>query len=266
MAHMDVVPVEDGTESAWTHPPFSGLIDDGFVWGRGTLDDKPALFAILEALQYLLSHNFTLTRTLYVAFGHDEEVGGINGMKRVSDEFEKRNIRFEYVLDEGGSITEGVINAVKKPVALIGFAEKGGFTLRLSAEVQGGHSSMPPFKSSIGIIGAAVAKLEDKQLPSTISTFEITLQHLMSELPFYQRIVAANTWLFSGVLKWIFSMKPSTNAAIRTTTAVTVFNAGKKENVLCQVHLLLLIIFTWFILQFTLIRQSNTLWILLHYF
>ena len=123
-AHMDVVPVEPGTEADWIHPPFASIVADGFIWGRGTMDMKASLMGIMEAAEYLLGRGFTPQRTIYLAFGHDEEIGGSNGAAKIAALLSERGVRLEFTLDEGLVITHGIVPGVTRPAALIGVAEK----------------------------------------------------------------------------------------------------------------------------------------------
>ena len=144
MSHLDVVPVESGTESSWTHAPFSGDLADGFIWGRGALDVKCGALGLLEAAERLLEIGFSPAGDVYFALGHDEEIGGREGNQRMAEILRGRGVRFRFVLDEGGGLTEGIIDGINGPVAFVGIAEKGFATIRLKARAEGGHSSMPP--------------------------------------------------------------------------------------------------------------------------
>ncbi|HXG27991.1 MAG TPA: M20/M25/M40 family metallo-hydrolase, partial [Nevskiales bacterium] len=144
LAHLDVVPVEPGREHDWQRPPFGGDIADGYVWGRGALDDKASALAQLEAVELLLARGFKPRRTIYLAFGHDEEVGGRDGAARIAELLHKLQVRPALVLDEGGAVMQDGMLGLSGPVALVGIAEKGYLSLMLSAEDSGGHSSMPP--------------------------------------------------------------------------------------------------------------------------
>ncbi len=232
MAHMDVVPVEPGTESEWTHPAFAGLIADGYVWGRGSLDDKGTLVTQLEAIELFLNRGFQPQRTVYLAFGHDEEVGGMRGAARIASVLKQRGVELAYVLDEGGIVTDAVA-AVGAPVALVGVAEKGFVSLQLSVRTQGGHSSMPPEKTAIGILATAIDRLETHQLPAAIrGATAAMLDYLGPEMSFTRRVALANRWLFDPLIEREFGALPEGNAMLRTTTAPTIFHAGVKENVL----------------------------------
>jgi len=233
LAHMDVVPVEPGSESAWMHPAFEGRIAEGHVWGRGAWDDKASLIGIFEAIELLLEEGFTPQRTLHLAFGHDEEVGGLAGAREIASLLRSRGIEPEFILDEGGTIAEEMIPGIDAPVALIGIAEKGYVSVELTVESPGGHSSMPPPQSAVGILSAAIQKLEANPMPARLegATRQMYL-YLAPEMPLLPRTVFANLWLFRGLAVGRLAANPNTNAQIRTTTAATMFDAGVKDNVL----------------------------------
>ena len=161
LGHQDVVPIEDGTETRWTHPPFSGQLADGYIWGRGTLDDKMAVIGLLEAVDLLLSKAFQPKRTVILAFGQDEEVGGLEGAEKIAHLLQSRGVQAEFVSDEGGFLSIGMMPGVGAPVAMIGTSEKGYLSLELSVETAGGHSSVPPNASSIGILSGAIHEIRN---------------------------------------------------------------------------------------------------------
>lgn len=233
MGHMDVVPVDPGSEKNWTHPPFAGQIAAGYIWGRGSMDDKVNVLGILEAVEYLLSTGFQPRRTLLLAFGHDEEIGGGSGAAQIAALLKSRRIEIEYVLDEGGNITRDIISGVAAPVALVGIAEKGYLSLQLTVETPGGHSSTPPEHTAIGILSGAIRRLEREPFPSKLA--EPTRQFfefIGPEMAWPQKIITANLWLFAPLLKSQLEKSPLTSAMIRTTQAATMFESGVKENVL----------------------------------
>jgi carboxypeptidase PM20D1 len=233
MAHQDVVPVQQETLKNWEQPPFEGRISGDYIWGRGAMDDKANLIAIMEAIEMLLGEGFRPQRTIYLAFGDDEEVGGNAGAAKIADLLRERNVELEYVLDEGLAITEGILPGISKPVALIGVAEKGFVSLELSVEVEGGHSSMPPPQTAIGILSAAVNRLEERPMQASMEgPTRQMLETIGPEMPFGKRLVMANLWLFKPLVERKLSESPSTNAGIRTTTAATIIEGGVKENVL----------------------------------
>lgn len=233
MAHSDVVPVAPGTDDEWTQPPFEGSIADGYIWGRGTMDDKNSLMAILEATELLLGEGYRPRRTIYFAFGHDEEVGGRGGAEKIASHLKLKGIEFEFVLDEGGFITEGVVPGVSSPAALVGIAEKGYVSIELTVEGEVGHSMMPPRNTAIGILSTAIHKLEENQFPAKIKgPTRQFLKCLVPEMSFAMKVLLTNLWLFSPLVKRVFALSPGTNAAIRNTIAATIFEGGNKENVL----------------------------------
>lgn len=236
MAHQDVVPVEPGTEGKWIYPPFDGRIAEGHVWGRGAMDDKGSLVAQLEAIETLLSAGATPRRTVYLALGHDEEVGGRAGAAAIAALLQARGVRPAFVLDEGGAIATGLVPGVAGPVALVGIAEKGYLTLELTVRVEGGHSSMPPRQTAVGILSAAIEELEEHPVPGGIRGPTAQMfDYLGPELPFGMRLFFANRWLFGRLLAARFGATPAGNAMLRTTTAPTIIEAGVKENVLPSV-------------------------------
>jgi len=232
MAHQDVVPVIPGTEVDWDYPPFDGTIAEGYVWGRGALDNKSSLMGIMEAIELLLLDGFKPRRTVYIAFGHDEEIGGKQGAAKIAELLRSRGIRLEYVLDEGGSIIQNVIPGVSGPVAFVGIAEKGYVSLEITARAEGGHSSMPPRHTAVGVVSRAIIRIEDNPFPANMAYASRFLEYVGPKMPFGKKMVFANLWLFSPLVERILSRSPEMNAGIRTTTAVTMFSGSSKENVL----------------------------------
>jgi carboxypeptidase PM20D1 len=233
LAHQDVVPVEAGSEAAWEHPPYAGIIDETYVWGRGAIDDKGALFCIMEAIEGLVAKGFQPERTVLLAFGHDEELGGPRGAIQIAALLAERGVKADYVLDEGGAVTEGTISIVADPVAVVGVAEKGSVSIEMTVETMGGHSSMPPRHTGIGILAAAIVRLEENPVPGEIDgAVDIMFDYLGPELSFPFKLVMANRWLFNPLLERAFSGEPTLDAMQRTTTAATIIHGGVKTNVL----------------------------------
>jgi carboxypeptidase PM20D1 len=233
MAHQDVVPIAPGTEETWQHKPFSGDIADGYVWGRGSWDDKSNLLAVLEALEMLAAGGATPKRTIILASGHDEEAGGARGAQAIAALLKSRGVELEFVIDEGSLITEGMIGGIASPVALIGLAEKGSTTLSLTAEGAPGHSSMPPKTSVIGTLSTALNRLTSNQMPAGITGISReTFETLAPEMGLFSRALLSNLWLTEPLVRLQLERQPATNAMLRTTTALTVINGGNKSNVL----------------------------------
>lgn len=231
MAHVDVVPVDDST--AWRYPPFSGRIADGYVWGRGALDDKSSAVGILEAIETLLQQGVTPERTVYVALGHDEEVGGTRGAQVLAERILQKEGAPALVLDEGGAITRGALPGLNDPLAVVGVAGKGYLSLELEAERPGGHSSVPPDRTSIEVLNEGLTRLLERPLSSQLSGVTgTTFDYLAPEMSLVMRSLLANRWVTAPVLRWVLNQRPATRAAIRTTTAPTRLDAGVKDNVI----------------------------------
>lgn len=229
MAHMDVVPA--GETGSWEKPPFSGENDGTFVWGRGALDDKSSMVAILEAVEHLLSEGFIPERTLLLAFGHDEEISGFRGARVIASTLEQRGVEAEFILDEGLNISKGIVPMIDKPVASIGISEKGYLTLTLTVEMAGGHSSYPAKESAITTLNEALHRIINKPMKADIiGPIKDFLRYTGPEVHFLPRIIFANQWLFKGLTLNIYQGTNTGNAAVRTTTAPTVIHAGIKDN------------------------------------
>lgn len=232
-AHYDVVPVIPGTENDWHHPPFAGEIADKYIWGRGTLDDKSAVIAIMEAVEALAAKGYKPKRTILLSFGFDEEIGGFKGAKGVAEHLKNKGIEAAWSLDEGSFVLDGMIPGVTRPVASINLAEKGYLTVQLIATGAGGHSSMPPPETAVGILSEAVVKLQNAPFPGGLDGVTGQMFDAIGrDLPFVQRLLFANRWLFGGVLESVLAGAKTTNAMLRTTTAPTMLRGSVKENVL----------------------------------
>ncbi len=225
MSHQDVVPVDEPTLDDWEAGPFSGKITDTHIIGRGTLDDKGTLIALLEAVEKLLEESYTPSRTIYLASGHDEEVGGANGAAAIAAHLKAKGVHAEMTIDEGGFIAEDLVPGVEAPVAMVNLAEKGFASFRLIVETTGGHSSAPPRENTIGMLAQAIVDLENNQRPyKLVNPVDYQLEYMGAELPFLQKLAFANPWLFK---------KPILKALnAHTTTAPTIIGGGVKNNVI----------------------------------
>lgn len=230
LAHTDVVPIAN--QAAWSVEPFSGEVKDGYLYGRGTIDDKSSALAILEALERLVSEGFIPTRAIYISLGHDEEIGGL-AAQAVAKQFADRGVRFAAVIDEGGLVISKAMPGIEVPLAMVGIAEKGYLTLKLTSKGEGGHSSMPPKSSAVGSLATALSRIESNPFPANLDSptsdiFDTVAPHF----PLLERTLFANLWLTERLLIAALEKQKATNALIRTTTALTVFNGGTKDNVL----------------------------------
>jgi len=232
-AHFDVVPAEDA--ELWKHPPFSGDIAEGCVWGRGCQDIKLMLVSALHAAERLIDEGFVPRRTILFAFGGDEEIGGDRGARRVGEALAARGVRASFLLDEGGPISDGMLPFADRPLALVGIAEKGYMDLTVEAEGSGGHASMPPRRSAVGNLARAVADIEDSPSAARLGyTVRAFLEGIAPYSPFGMRFLFRNLWLSGGLLKAVFARSPATSAMIRTTCAPTMLQGSAKENVLAD--------------------------------
>ncbi len=235
LGHMDVVPIEPGTEDTWTYPPFSGAIADGFVWGRGSLDDKSTVILVMEAVEQLTEEGFQPAQDIYLAFGHDEEIAGQRGAVKIVERLKSQGVQFDWILDEGLTILTGFLDFIDGPLAVVGLAEKGFLTLELLARDAGGHSSTPRADTAVSKLARAVERVQSNPFPIEIDEADAANLHAIAgEMPFMQRLAASNLWLFGPLVKADMAKVPYTAAQYRTTTAATVFNGGSKENILPQ--------------------------------
>ncbi|MBI5257482.1 MAG: M20 family peptidase [Burkholderiales bacterium] len=235
MAHQDVVPIAPGTEADWQAEPFAGTIKEGYIWGRGSWDDKANLIGQLEAVEKLVAAGFRPKRTVYLVFGADEEVGGERGALQIAKLLQQRGVKLDYAIDEGLLITEGIMPGLKAPAALVGLAEKGSVSLRLLAKATPGHSSMPPppGQSAIAKLARAVQKVDAAPMPAAlVGVAGQMFDALAPEFEGMTRVALTNRWLFEPLLMRQLQQGQSTNAMLRTTTALTLASAGNKENVL----------------------------------
>ncbi|UCE88129.1 MAG: M20 family peptidase, partial [Pseudomonadota bacterium] len=232
-AHIDVVPAGSDDDAGWQYPPFAGTVAQGFVWGRGAMDDKVGVTAILEAIEWLLALEFQPRRTVYLAFGHDEEVGGAQGAAQIAAHLAQQGVRLQFVLDEGMMVTEGIVPGVAEPVALIGIAEKGYADVELVATAAGGHTSIPPSQTAAGIVAGTIARLERSPMPARLADPARQLfEHAGPEMSFAFRMLFANLWLFEPLVLGQLAAQPATNAVIRTTAAPTMLRGSERPNVL----------------------------------
>ncbi len=235
MAHLDVVPVAPGTESAWQHEPFAGVVADGFVWGRGAWDDKGNVIAQLEAVEALLARGFQPERSVYLVFGGDEEIGGQRGAKAMATLLQQQGVQAEFVIDEGMLITEGMIAGLSAPAALIGVAEKGYLSTRISVLATPGHSSMPPTdgSSAISQLNRVLQRIEAHPLPLRLDgVARDMLETLAPDMHGFGKLALTNLWLFEPLVQQQLAQAPATHAMLTTTTAFTMLSAGNKDNVL----------------------------------
>lgn len=232
MGHMDVVPVQEDTLPDWTHPPFAGVVEDGVVWGRGTVDDKVGVIGLLEATELMLQQGVQPERSLYLAFGHNEEVGGSDGAQAIARYFQDEGIRFDFVMDEGGALTQGIMAGLEQPVAVIGLSEKGYVNLVLTVNDAGGHSSQPPDHTALGILAQAIVRVENNPFPARLDFLMPTFEAIGAYTPFADRMAMSNLWLLEPIVKSRLLKQPDMAAGLRTTIAATMASGSPKSNIL----------------------------------
>ncbi len=235
LGHYDVVPAEEEGGESWKQPPFSGLIEDGILWGRGTLDIKSQIALLMETAEILIKEGFKPERTLYFAFGGDEEISGTKGAQRTAAELKAKGLHFAMVMDEGGVIAEDMLSFLKgKPVALIGQAEKGFITFKISARGESGHSAMPPAEGTVvSRLAEGTARIGKRRQPALLPPqIKGMLKSFVPHVPLPLGVVFANIWLTAPLIKKIFAGGRTTDSLIRSTQAFTVVRAGEQENII----------------------------------
>lgn len=239
-AHQDVVPVPDA--DAWEFPPFGGIVSNGFVHGRGAVDDKHALLAICEAVEALLECGWAPSRPVVLTFGHDEEIGGGDGAAAMAAALPvllagaapASPQPLEWLLDEGLMVVDGLVPGVNARVAVVCPAEKGHVNVEVRVSAKGGHSSVPPASSAIGVLARAVTAIEaaGAAAPTFLEPAMGMFRPLLPHMPFAMRLLFGNSWLTAPLITAALLRSPQSAALLRSTTAVTMARAGLKSNVL----------------------------------
>ncbi len=230
MAHYDVVPAD---ETAWEKPPFEAILENGVIWGRGSLDTKVTFNGVLSAAEHLISKGFVPESDVYFAFSGGEEVNG-KGAENIVDYFIENNIELSFVVDEGGAVVENVFPGVNKPCGLIGIAEKGMMDVKYSVSSQGGHASAPKPHSPIPTLSKMCCQIENKPFKSHLTPpVEKMFDTLGRHSSFVYRMIFSNLWLFSGILDMICKKSGGElNALMRTTVAFTQSRGSDAANVI----------------------------------
>jgi len=232
MAHHDVVPI--ASLRKWTVHPFTEGVKNDTIYGRGAMDDKGAVISIMEATEQLLKEGYQPQRTIYLSFGHDEEIGGDRGAIPIATYLEEQGIEAEMVLDEGMAITERLIPGLNQQLAFIGIGEKGSTTIELRVDMEGGHSSQPAKETAIDVLATAVSTAKKHPMPLHLTdAMKGFMNQVGPEMEFKTKMVFANAGLFKSVLLDQYQNASNAgNATVRTTTSPTIFQAGIKENII----------------------------------
>ncbi|TRM68974.1 carboxypeptidase S [Schizophyllum amplum] len=238
-AHQDVVPVETRTVKDWTHPPFSGHYDGEKIWGRGSNDDKSGLIGIMSVVEMLLEQGFKPTRTVVLAFGFDEEASGLQGAGELNnylvDVWGENS--FALLVDEGGGYVEEYGTTFATPSV----AEKGYLDLRVEVKMPGGHSSVPPAHTSIGVLSSLLVQYEKEPFDVALSredtlykTWQCYGEHgrdVSSALRTLIKASMKSKAALTALEKFLFQNK-FYKSMIQTTQAITMINGGVKSNAL----------------------------------
>ena len=229
-AHNEVVPVD---EDKWDKPPFAGIIEDGVLWGRGTLDTKVTFNGILSAANHLIEKGFRPEHDIYFAFSGGEEVNG-NGAPNIVQWFQRHDIHPALVVDEGGAVVEQVFPGVTQPCGMIGIAEKGMMNVEYKVLSGGGHASAPPPETPIDILTKACRTLHGKPFPMHITKPAAEMFDTLGRYSsFGYKILFANLWCFGPVLDIFCRLTGGEiNALTRTTMAFTMMQGSSARNVI----------------------------------
>lgn len=238
LSHQDVVPISEGTYQDWEHEPFSGDIDDEFIWGRGAMDMKNHLICVMEAVETLLEEGYQPQRDVYICLGHNEEIvaGNNSGAGAIAQLLKSRGVHLDSVIDEGGAIlpvnVKGLINGF---IAGIGIAEKGYADFEITVESKGGHSSQPPKHSGLGKLADVIHDLENNQFKAEILPFIKNLfDNVGRRVSYPARLITCNLNLLYPLIKEVMKLIPPAASLIRTTTGVTMAQGSPAANVLPQ--------------------------------
>lgn len=230
MAHQDVVPPGDG----WTHGAFDGAIVDDVVWGRGAIDDKGSLVAMLEAIDALVAEGFAPARDVWLVLGHDEETFGGGALAAIGM-LRDRGIRPAFAIDEGGAVVDPPVPGVSVPAAMVGVSEKGMLVLRLAVDEHGGHSSTPPRTPATAVLARAVTRVTRARFPERLTPITLRmLQTLGAHAREPYRSLLARAHVLSPVLRRILAANDETRATITTSATVTGLRAGTAANAIAE--------------------------------
>ena len=236
LTHLDVVPVESATVADWTYPPYAGQLAAGQVWGRGAIDNKSSIVSIMHAIRHLIALDFQPRRTVYIGVSHDEEVGGAMGARGISNVLRDAGTELEFTLNEGLAVTDGLIKGVESPVAMIGLAERGYFSVRLTARATGGHSSIGGEDNAINRVAEALHRLAQQPMDAVLTAPTLDmLTTLAPSMGTLGRFVLSRPDLFGALIKRQLLGSVETRSLVQTSITPTMLNAGVKENVVARV-------------------------------
>lgn len=231
MGHQDVVPAD---QAGWTDPPFAGVIRDGCVWGRGSMDCKSTVCCEYSAVEELLASSFQPKEDLWLFSSRNEENSG-GGSEAAVRYLKENGYKINLVMDEGGAVIGGVFPGLSHPCSAIGVVEKGFCNLKFTAKGAGGHASTPPKNTPVARLAGFVAAAEKKNL------FKKEMRTPVPEmfgavapyLPFYFRFMLGNLWLWRPLVTAVLpKFSAMAGAFVSTTAAFTMTGASTAPNVL----------------------------------
>ena len=227
IGHQDVVPVPAETEGDWTHPPFAGEVADGYIWGRGAVDMKDHVVAVMESVETLLEEGYVPERTVMILFGYNEELVDTEDSAAIllSKTLKERGIELESVLDEGGGVPRlRIPGVIQKDLAIVGIAEKGYSDFRLTVESRGGHSAAPPKTTAVGVLAKAVTHVEKYAYKAKMTPqINMVLDAVLSNLAFPASILGKGLKLIQPLLRPVLAAIPPTASMMKTTTSAETY-------------------------------------------
>ncbi len=237
MAHHDVVPAD---EPGWTHPAFEPAIVTGSdgeqrIWGRGTLDDKGALTAILEAVEARLANGYRPSADVYVFSGANEETAGAGAQDAVAL-LTERGVRPGLVLDEGGAVAEGAIPGVSGQIAFVGVREMCIAVIELWVEKPGGHASTPARDGATTRLARAIVRLERHPSRAVLTEPVAAMLRVLARRArgIQGRFFARPRLFRTPLLRALTRRGGEGEAMVRTTRAVTRLTGSAGDNVIAE--------------------------------
>lgn len=237
LGHMDVVPVDESTLEAWKHPPFEGVFDGEYIYGRGASDMKNHVIAVMEAVSALVEEGYTPARDVYILFGHNEESssGDNSGARMIAKTLERKGVRFEFVLDEGGAIVIDPPFGLTMPAAMLGLAEKGYADYELIITNPGGHSAQPGKRTALGDMSRLLVSIEKHPMKARMTpTLKGMLKGMGKARGGAFKLLTDAFAITSPIIKRVLLQDPLTAAMVKTTITPTMLNCGTAANVLPQ--------------------------------
>lgn len=231
MGHQDVVPASD---EGWSVPAYSGVVKDGCLYGRGTLDCKGTMYVQMQAVEELLGEDFVPPCDVYLEYSINEETGG-DGAAAAMRYLRNRGIRFAFVLDEGGAVIDEAVPGMDKPYAVIGVTEKGYMDVKITARGKGGHSSTPPRNTPAARLFAFANEIERKRPFRKVLIPEVQemFRQMAPAFSFPLRFLLGNLWLTKPlVIAAMPLVSPFGEALMATTCCFTQMKGSDAANVI----------------------------------